>query len=106
MEPAGIVHRGEYGVPKKDGNQRTGLPYADALGRLQRGAAGPGYARGGYVRGGSSAMGAMQIGGFGPMAMQQQAQLFAEYMRVYLDSRPLSDATSKQYAHQTSVGAR
>lgn len=104
-EPAGVVHKGEYVVPKKDVNQRTGLPYADALGRLQRGASGPGYAGGGYVRGGSSAAGFGQIASFGPMAMQQQAQLFAQYMRVYLDGRTVADNSAQQYAQQTSVGA-
>ena len=104
-EPAGIVHRGEYVVPKKDVNQRTGLPYADAMGRLQRGASGPGYAAGGFVRGGSSTMGPMQIGGFGPMAMQQQAQLFAQAFRVYLDGQVISQTTSRQFAESTAQGA-
>lgn len=103
-EPAGIVHRGEYVVPKKDVNQRTGLPYADAMGRLQRGASGPGYAGGGFVRGGAGGIGASQITAFGPMAMQQQAQLFAEYMKVYLDGQRVADNSSKQFAHQTAVG--
>lgn len=103
-EPAGVVHRGEYVVPKKDVNQRTGLPYADAMGRLQRGASGPGYAGGGYVRGGSGGFGPGQIASFGPMAMQQQAQLFAEYMKVYLDGQRVADNSSKQFAHQTAVG--
>lgn len=58
-EPAGIVHRGEYVVPKKDVNQRTGLPYADAFSRQHRGARGN-YANGGYVTGGNS--GSMVVG--------------------------------------------
>lgn len=53
-QPAGIVHRGEYVVPKEQVNQRTGLPYADALGRPQRGTSGYGYASGGPVRGGGA----------------------------------------------------
>lgn len=104
LEPAGIVHRGEYVVPKKDVNQRTGLPYADAMGRLQRGASGPGYAGGGFVRGGAGSFGPGQIASFGPMAMQQQAQLFAEYMKVYLDGQRVADNSSRQFAHQTAVG--
>lgn len=52
-QPAGIVHRGEYVIPKRDVNQRTGLPHADALGKVQRGRrSGPGYASGGFVSGG------------------------------------------------------
>lgn len=51
-EPAGIVHKGEYVIPKSMVNQATGLPFADALGKLTRGHnSGAGYANGGYVRG-------------------------------------------------------
>src|SRR5690606_25102529 len=50
-EPAGIVHRGEYVIPKQYVNQSTGLPYADALGKLVKGANPTGnYARGGFVQ--------------------------------------------------------
>lgn len=104
-EPAGVVHRGEYVVPKKDVNQRTGLPYADAMGRLQRGASGPGYAGGGFVRGGSAMAGIAQIGSLGPMAQQQFAQLFAQYMRVYLDGNVIARSSADQYSDQTAVGA-
>lgn len=49
-QPAGIVHKGEYVVPKHMVNQATGLPKADAMGKLTRGEASPaGYANGGYV---------------------------------------------------------
>lgn len=50
-EPAGIVHRGEYVVPKEQVNQRTGLPYASALGQMQQGTRAPrsSYASGGFV---------------------------------------------------------
>jgi len=53
-EPAGIVHKGEYVVPKSMVNQSTGLPHADALGRLVAGSAPAtsGYASGGLVSGG------------------------------------------------------
>lgn len=56
-EPAGIVHKGEYVVPKHQVDQRTGLPYASALGQLQQGTKAPraSYANGGYV-GGSGGM--------------------------------------------------
>lgn len=52
-EPAGIVHRGEYVIPKHMVNQSTGLPNADALGRLVSGSApaAPSYAGGGLVSG-------------------------------------------------------
>lgn len=105
MEPAGIVHRGEYVIPKKDVNQRTGLPYADAMGRLQRGAPGrSGYAGGGYVSG-SRGIGTGQISSLGPMAMQQFGQLFDSYMRVYLDGRTIANSSSREYAQSTATGA-
>lgn len=70
MTPAGIVHRGEYVIPKKDVNQRTGLPYADALGRLQAGTiARNSYAGGGYVRG----AGAVNLSIPSPMEVQLTA---------------------------------
>lgn len=53
-EPAGVVHRGEYVVPSQYVNQSTGLPNADALGRIVAGIqpSGNGYASGGFVSGG------------------------------------------------------
>ena len=44
-DPAGIVHKGEFVVPKSMVNQSTGLPYANALGAITQG-----FANGGYVR--------------------------------------------------------
>ena len=44
-DPAGVVHKGEFVVPKSMVNQSTGLPYANALGAITQG-----FANGGYVR--------------------------------------------------------
>ena len=104
-EPAGIVHRGEYVVPKEHVNQRTGLPYADAMGRLTRGASGPGYAGGGHVGSSSSAAMALQLAGMGPMAMQQIHQVMSSAMKVYLDGRDISANSARNYAQQTAIGA-
>ena len=103
-EPAGVVHRGEYVVPKHQVNQRTGLPYADAMGRLTQGASGPGYASGGFVRSSPAAM-ALQLASMGPMAMQQFHQVMSDAMRVYLDGRDISENSSRNYAQQTAIGA-
>lgn len=59
LEPAGIVHRGEYVIPKKYVNQSTGLPRLDYVQSLQRGKAAPrgtgaGYAGGGHVGSGGT----------------------------------------------------
>lgn len=48
-EPAGIVHKGEYVVPKQYVNQSSGLPNAQFLAQLQNGMRG--YANGGFVGG-------------------------------------------------------
>ena len=63
LEPAGIVHRGEYVVPKKHVNQATGLPDLSYLANLQRGSSAPrsGYANGGYV-GTSGQNGPIELG--------------------------------------------
>lgn len=56
LEPAGVVHRGEYVIPKRHVNQRTGLPDTSYVASLQRGKSAPkmGYASGGHVSGGMS----------------------------------------------------
>lgn len=99
-EPAGIVHRGEYVIPKQYVNQATGLPHADALGRLQRGASGRrGYSGGGYVSGGGMSG---HIASFGPMAAMQMAQAFTA--QFLLDSGAAAGAISRQYAVNSAVG--
>ena len=52
-EPAGIVHKGEFVIPKQMVNQSTGLPHADALGRMQpqSAPARSSFANGGFANG-------------------------------------------------------
>lgn len=101
-EPAGIVHRGEYVIPKHQVNQRTGLPYADAMGRLQRGISGrSGYSGGGFVSGGS--MGSNTIDRYGPMALQQMMAAFQTYLN--LDGRTVAQSVNQQNARATNTGA-
>jgi len=59
FEPAGIVHRGEYVVPKSQVNQSTGLPHANALGGQMPASRGPSYAGGGMVTGAGMGAGMM-----------------------------------------------
>lgn len=100
LEPAGIVHRGEYVIPKHDVNQRTGLPYADALGRLQKGTPGRrGYAGGGYVNPGSPTNQFMYLA---PASIQQLAMAMEKY--IVVDNRVLAETTSSSYATGTSRG--
>lgn len=64
LQPAGIVHRGEYVIPKKHVNQATGLPDPSYVANLQRGRSAPtrGYANGGLVGGGSGFSGPIELG--------------------------------------------
>lgn len=102
LEPAGIVHKGEYVVPKHQVNQRTGLPYADAMGRLQRGTTGrSGYSGGGYVSGGGAFNGIIQ--GLSPMAQQQFMAAMQPY--INLDGKPLTQSVNRQNARDTETGA-
>jgi TP901 family phage tail tape measure protein len=58
-EPAGVVHKGEYVVPKSGVNQSTGLPkpsYMNSLGGQMPSSRGASYASGGPVRGGGALM--------------------------------------------------
>lgn len=98
-EPAGIVHRGEYVVPKHQVNQRTGLPYADALGNLTKGSpARSSYAGGGYVGGGIS--GPVDLSAH---TIQQLARVVQT--NIMLDGRIVGEAASNSYAANTRVGA-
>lgn len=100
-EPAGIVHRGEYVIPKQYVNQATGLPNADALGRLQRGAPGRrGYAGGGYVSGGGMSG---HIASFGPMAAMQLAQALST--QFVFDSGAAAGAVNRQNARSSALSA-
>ena len=49
MQPAGVVHKGEYVVPQKYVNQSTGLPDANFLSQLQNGMRS--FAMGGFAGG-------------------------------------------------------
>jgi TP901 family phage tail tape measure protein len=93
-EPAGIVHRGEYVIPKEQVNQRTGLPYASALGQMQSGTRGSssGYASGGYVGGGT---GVIELG---PSTRS--------WMRQYIQSEVTTVIGAEVVANAASNGSR
>lgn len=102
-QAAGIVHRGEYVIPKPLVNQSTGLPYADALGRLQRGAPGrSGYAGGGFVNPSTSSIAGM-IASFGPMAEMQLRQAFQAILKM--DSQVVATATGRVNSNSNTLGA-
>lgn len=64
LQPAGMVHAGEYVIPKRYVDQRTKLPdvsYVQSLHNGQRAAPKMGYATGGPVLGGGSGGGAIPV---------------------------------------------
>lgn len=90
LEPAGIVHRGEYVVPKKYVNQSTGLPRLDYVQSLQRGKAAPrgtgaGYAGGGHVGAG----GTLELGEYTINRLGRQVTV-----GLRVDRQELASATS------------
>lgn len=98
-EPAGVVHKGEYVIPKHQVNQATGLPYADALGRLSRGVSGQStYAQGGFVN--PPAQGPVHIA---PGSIQALANAVSKVLVV--DGQVLADSSANVYSNETVMGS-
>lgn len=97
-EPAGVVHRGEYVIPKQDVNQRTGLPYADALGRLMGGVATPMP----VTTQSSGNTGPVNVG-LTPGAIQGLANAVSKVL--VLDGKVLADSSANVYSGETVTGA-
>lgn len=94
LAPAGVVHKGEYVVPKKHVNQSTGLPDAGFMQNLQRAKSAPrapGYAGGGHVTGNSGfGRGPVELG---PATLQYLAQ--AMHVSLNVDGRQLASTASR-----------
>lgn len=90
LQPAGVVHRGEYVIPKKHVNQRTGLPDMGYVQSLQRGKSAPksSYATGGHVGGGGFS-GPIELG---PTSLRLLSKQVAVDLKV--DSKSLAAASS------------
>lgn len=90
LQPAGVVHRGEYVIPKKHVNQRTGLPDMGYVQSLQRGKSAPksSYATGGHVSGGGFS-GPIELG---PTSLRLLSKQVAVDLKV--DSKSLAAASS------------
>lgn len=101
LEPAGVVHRGEYVVPKRHVNQRTGLPDMGYMNSLRNSKAAPktGYATGGFVGGG------MGGGTVDLSAASIQALARVVKNQVILDAKLIGDAANKSYVGASMIGA-
>lgn len=98
-EPAAIVHKGEYVIPKRDVNQSTGLPYADAMGKLVQGTpVRNSYANGGFVN----------PSGGGPVDLSARSiQLLASAIdpRIFLDGNQLANSVTKSFVRSSNEGS-
>lgn len=101
-DPAGIVHRGEYVIPKWGVDQSTGLPKADILGRLTKGSPSAGRDRG--YAGGGLVTGAMDgIVDLGPATIQQLARVLQPHLT--LDGKMVAENSANHYQQSNRVGA-
>lgn len=97
-DPAGIVHRGEYVIPKKDVNQATGRPHADAMGRHVSGL--PSRAT---APAASSASGGSNVVSLSAGTIQALAHSVSKVL--VLDGKVLADSSTNQFHNGTVVGA-
>lgn len=99
-QEAGVVHKGEYVIPKRDVNQATGLPYADALGRLTRGQPGrSGYSGGGFVQ----PSGRREAVDLSAMSIQQLAQVMNKFLVV--DGKIVAETATNANEFENAGGA-
>lgn len=87
-EPKGIVHGGEYVIPKHMVNQRTGLPYANALNQIYQGSSTNNYYNGGHV----SNTPAIQVVELLPSQLRQLAGMVSA--TVSIDGRMIAKAVN------------
>ena len=88
-EPAGVVHKGEYVIPKQYVNQSTGTPDMAYLNKISNAKAAPrsaSYAQGGAVRGGAIELGPATI----------HALSSALKVRVDVDGQAVAQAVSRE----------
>lgn len=89
-QPAGIVHAGEYVIPKEHVDQRTGLPYANALnsiGAVMHSTSN--YYNGGYV----SPSDKIQLVELLPNQIRQIVD--GLYVRIELDGKEIASSVNK-----------
>ena len=101
MEPAGIVHRGEYVVPKQYVNQSSGLPDPSFLTQLQNGVRG--YAQGGFVGGGGMAPGDAMMVELSPYDRKLLENAGNVQLRV--DGKVVASATNRSNFNEARRGS-
>lgn len=104
-EPAGIVHRGEYVIPKQYVNQSTGLPYANALNHiLPSQNTTNNYYSGGYVTAPTVGSSSPQVQLVEIMPHQVQQIINGVTTQLVVDGRVLASAINGSNARQSRRG--
>lgn len=98
-QPAGIVHKGEYVVPKHQVDQSTGLPKASAFASPVGAGNGIGYARGGLVTGGN-----VMTVELAPAQMKQVLSAVSKQIGVYISDQEIARAASRGAKAQAKRG--
>jgi hypothetical protein len=99
--PAGIVHRGEYVIPKQFVNQSSGMPDPSFLAQLQNGMRG--YQMGGFV-------GGPMAGGDGSVMVElspydRKLLENAGNVQLRLNGRVVAEATNQSNFNQARRGS-
>lgn len=100
-EPAGIVHRGEYVIPKQFVNQSTGMPDPAFLAQLQNGMRS--FANGGFVGGGGMAPGDAVMVELSPYDRKLLEN--AGNVQLRLNGRVVAEATNNSNFNQARRGS-
>lgn len=101
FEPAGIVHKGEFVVPKEYVDQTTGRPDMAFLAMLQSGMAG--YSQGGLVGGGGVSFPNAMMVELSPYDRQLLEQ--AGNVQLRLDGRVVAQATNRNSVSASQRGS-
>ena len=101
MEPAGVVHRGEYVIPKQYVNQSSGMPDPSFLAQLQNGMRG--YQMGGFVGGGGMAPGDAMMVELSPYDRKLLEN--AGNVQLRLNGRVVAEATNQSNFNQARRGS-
>jgi TP901 family phage tail tape measure protein len=100
FEPAGVVHRGEYVVPKQFVNQSTGMPDPSFLAQLQNGMRS--FAMGGFVGGQAQQSGVMMVE-LSPYDRKLLAD--AGNVQLRLNGRVVAEATNANNFNEARRGS-
>jgi TP901 family phage tail tape measure protein len=101
MEPAGIVHRGEYVIPKQFVNQSSGMPDPSFLAQMQSGMRN--YFMGGFVGGGGGTDGGTMMVELSPFDRKLLAD--AGNVQLRLNGRVVAEATNQNNFDEARRGS-